>query len=178
MNALLLTLLACKGMSMDPAAGPVTAPELLSAPPVPATVEAPPAHVSKVTLDAADGPLVEQLRARGAEARAAGLTPVAYLGATWCPPCVAYQASLDDPRMVAAHQGVRVLAVDADAFLDQLDTAGLDARSIPAWRALGEDGRAKGPTITGEAWGDNTSENMAPPLGAFFAGATGGPPPG
>jgi hypothetical protein len=102
------------------------------------------------------------------EAVAAGQTPVVYVGAGWCQPCLLYKASLDDPRMKAAHEGVRILEADAD--LHDLSALGISPNGIPHWELVDAAGHSTGAVVTGGAWGDNTPENMAPVLTAFFAG--------
>lgn len=105
-----------------------------------------------------------------AEAVAAGKTPVVYVGAGWCQPCVAYKAVLDDPRMKEAHAGVRILEADMDLHYEGLSELGVNPSGIPHWEILDASGKSTGAVITGGAWGDNTPENMAPALLGFWGG--------
>ncbi len=124
-------------------------------------------HKSWQKLDK-DADVVRVAARFAAEAVAAGETPVIYVGATWCQPCLLYKKSLDDPRMKAAHEGVRVLEADAD--LHDLSALGISPNGIPHWATVDASGVSDGRAIDGGAWGDNTPENMAPALSAFFRG--------
>jgi len=104
------------------------------------------------------------------KAREAGEEPVAYLGAGWCMPCVIYKKKRDDPRMVEAHAGVRIIEVDVDAYMTDVPAAGFVTEGIPFWVKLDQEGRPD-PTrsLDGDGWKDNTVDAMAPALTAFFA---------
>lgn len=104
---------------------------------------------------------------------AAGRVPCAYLRASWCPANVKLKRSLGDPRMGEALREVAVAVFDVDAGVDELIAAGLDGRSVPVFFLLGADGKPTGANISGAAWGENTPENMGPPLGRFFDKARG-----
>jgi len=104
---------------------------------------------------------------------AAGRVPCAYLRASWCPANVKLERSLGDPRMGEALREVAVAVFDVDDGVDELIAAGLDGRSVPVFFLLGADGKPTGANISGAAWGENTPENMGPPLGRFFDKARG-----
>jgi thiol-disulfide isomerase/thioredoxin len=131
-------------------------------------VETRAAH-QQVELSPDQGPLPEQLRQAVTQARRAGLKPVAYLHASWCPPCKAIEESMGDARMAEAFAGTYVIGLDVDAWGGQLTQERFDGSTIPAYFALNGEGRPTGHPLTGAAWDDNLPENMAPPLKAFFS---------
>lgn len=102
---------------------------------------------------------------------AAGRLPCAYVRASWCPANVQLEKSLGDPRMEQALRGVAVAVFDVTSGVEDVLAAGLDARSVPVFFVLDGDGKPMEARITGAAWGENTPENMAPPLAEFFAEA-------
>ncbi len=119
------------------------------------------------------GPLAVQLTAWIARTTAAGRVPCVYLTAGWCPPSVKLEKSLTDPQMQRALREVEAATLDVDAWGEALAAAGFSARSIPVFFAVDAQGQPTGPTITGAAWGENTPDNMAPPLERFFDGLRG-----
>lgn len=101
-------------------------------------------------------------------AKAANLTPYAEVWATWCGPCKAIESSIDTPAMAKAFKGTYLIRLDGDKWADKLGNVGMSNGIIPVFYELDEAGKASKRTINGDAWGDNTPENMAPPLEAFF----------
>jgi len=130
--------------------------------------EGPDFRFDSLTVDG--GPLAVQLVAWIARANAAGRVPCVYLTAGWCPPSVKLERALTDPQMQRALREVEAATLDIDAWGDQLGAAGFSASNIPVFFAVDAQGKPTGPTITGAAWGENTPENMAPPLERFFDG--------
>lgn len=119
-------------------------------------------------IPADKGPLPALLAAWHRKAVGAGRVPCVYLSASWCPPSVRLEKSLTDPRMQQAFRDVDAATFDVDVWASQLTDAGLVAHSVPIFFIIDADGRPVGPTITGAAWGENTVDNMAPPLERFF----------
>jgi hypothetical protein len=117
------------------------------------------------------GPLREQLSAWYRRSFEAGRVPCVYLSAAWCPPSVKLERSLADPRMQRALRGLAVAVLDVDVWSDALTEAGYAANSVPVFFIVDVDGKPVGERITGAAWGENTPENMAPPLERFFDAA-------
>ena len=115
-----------------------------------------------------EGPLLPILRKESAAATQKGLTPYAYLSATWCGPCQTLKHSLGDARMVEAFKGTYLIKLDVDAWEKELQGAGLDASAIPVFIELDANGRPTGRRIDGSAWDKDTVENMAPALSTFF----------
>ncbi len=68
--------------------------------------------------------------------------------------------------MVDAFTGTYIIKADVDDWGFPPDGWNFDA--IPIFYALGPDGKPTGAKIDGNAWADNTPENMAPPLKKFF----------
>jgi len=118
--------------------------------------------------------LITILRAEVANAKKKKRTVFAYFFADWCPPCRKLRQSLDHPLMVAAFAGTHIVKLNADKWGQEAQTAGFQIVSVPAFFALNASGH---PTdrVDGDAWGDNTAENMAGPLGAFFRRHGSGP---
>lgn len=116
---------------------------------------------------------LEALADWATRALAAGRVPCVYLRASWCPPNVKIERSLGDPRMARALREVAAATLDIDTCGAQLQEAGFDGRSVPVFFLIDAQGRPTGAQITGAAWGENTPENMAPPLGRFFDGPRG-----
>lgn len=102
---------------------------------------------------------------------AARRVPCVYLRASWCPPNVKIERSLGDPQMARAFREVAAATLDIDTCGAQAQEAGFDARSVPVFFIIDAQGRPTGAKITGAAWGENTPENMAPPLERFFDAA-------
>lgn len=114
------------------------------------------------------GPLIDQLGALQRRAAAAGRVACVYLRATWCPANGKLERTLGDPQMAAALAEVEAATLDIDVWGDQLTAAGYRVTSVPAFIVIDADGKPQGAGITGAAWGDDTAENIAPPLGRFF----------
>lgn len=114
---------------------------------------------------------LEALADWATRAIAAGRVPCVYLRASWCPPNVKIERSLGDPRMARALREVAAATLDIDTCGAQLQEAGFDGRSVPVFFLIDAQGRPTGAQITGAAWGENTPENMAPPLERFFDAA-------
>lgn len=119
---------------------------------------------------AGDAKLPATLASFARDALAAGKKPYAYLHADWCGPCKAIENTrASDPHMVGAFEGTAIATVDIDAADPATMTSlGLETKSIPVFFKLAATGKPTGDRIDGGAWGDNTPENMAPPLKAFF----------
>ena len=104
-------------------------------------------------------------------AQDAELKPVAYLAASWCPPCIAIERHREDAKMKDAFKGVHVIEIDIDEWKkDELAALGMETSTIPAFFALDKNGKTTGKSIDGGAWGGNIPANMAPPLKKFFIG--------
>jgi thiol-disulfide isomerase/thioredoxin len=153
--------LACKGGSGSSASGTST------------TTAASSTDFTVVDVRPNGRSIDEVLATEAAKAKSQGLQPFAEFSATWCPPCMAIQHTLEahDAQMVEAFKGTYIIRLDADEWTTkQLQGSGMSTDVIPVFYALDDKGKANGRTIDGGAWGDNIPENMAPPLGVFFHG--------
>lgn len=128
--------------------------------------EGPDFAFSSLSVDS--GPLGPQLAAWHDRAVARGRVPCLYLTARWCPPNRAIEGSLTDPLMQKALRQTELATCDLDAWLDGLTAEGIPAKSIPAFFLLGPGGKVTGAPLTGAAWGENTPDNIAPPLESFL----------
>jgi hypothetical protein len=97
-----------------------------------------------------------------------GQAPYIQCTADWCPSCRALKRNMKDERMIAAYRGTYIILVDVDIWLDRLPSVGWYVTGIPSIYELTYEGQPTGRFITGAAWDDNTPENMAPVLDAFF----------
>ena len=114
------------------------------------------------------GSLSDILNSESHQADQLGLHPFVEFYADWCPSCQDVIHSMNDSRMIDAFEGTYIIHVNVDDWKEQINKAGFDVSAIPAWAELDTKGVPTGNVITGEAWGDNIPENMAPPLKAFF----------
>jgi thiol-disulfide isomerase/thioredoxin len=130
----------------------------------------PTADLAWHTVDPA-APVAVSLASFVKDARAAGLKPYAYLHASWCGPCKAIEKThAADAQMAEAFKGTAIAMIDIDAADPKgLSAHGLESSAIPVFFKLDDAGKPTGDKIDGGAWGDNTPDNMAPPLKAFFA---------
>lgn len=105
------------------------------------------------------GPVLAQIAARAAAARAEGYLPVVNVSARWCWPCEVIHRNLSQPPLSSALDGVALLVVDADAWAEVLPSVGLFAGRIPALYRLDAQDRPLSPPLTGD-W-DNPADAAA-----------------
>lgn len=127
---------------------------------------APPGEVIAVTP--AGGALEGQLARASAQARAQGLAPVVDLGSSWCDPCAALEAQLDEAPVRHARRGALLIRVDVDDFPGELKALGLDVPAVPALVALDERGRGTARRIDGRALEIGDPAQTARALEAFL----------
>lgn len=113
--------------------------------------------------------LAEQLTTHANLAEARGLRPFIEFGAIWCPPSRMFGEALTDGRMQAALAGVYLIRADIDEFAGDPLLAELRVYAVPAFHELDAEGRATGRSMTGDAWGADTIENMSAALAKFCA---------
>lgn len=115
------------------------------------------------------GDLQAQLSKIASDAKAQGLTPYVQFTADWCSHCKKLAASLGDPLMVNAFAGTYIVRLDYDAWGPKMKALGFKSVGVPIIFAIDKHGKPTGKTIDGGAWGEDTAQNMAPPLKQFFA---------
>jgi thiol:disulfide interchange protein len=156
----LLLLPACRGTTLP---GSNTAKSNVAHDESPA-----PDRFTVVRLASADGDLRELLKAEAQKARQLGRFPFVEFYADWCPPCNALSKNLGDARMVDAFSGTYIIRLNLDEWNTRLAGTGFQVIGIPVFFELDQDGKPTGRNITGGAWGEDSPENMAPLLKAFF----------
>lgn len=159
--ALLLALVGCGGGE-----GPAQAPPVVGAPK--AAVPVPQHGPVIVERLPQQGDLTRILQEEHAEAEGRGMIPVVQFYADWCGPCVALREAMDDPAMQAAFDGVYVVRLQVDVWTPYVADGPFDHSQIPRFHGFDAEGRPTRRMITGDAWGDDTIENMAPVLDKFF----------
>jgi hypothetical protein len=102
------------------------------------------------------------------KAKSSGLAPFLQIYADWCPACKALKRGMKDERMMEAYRGTYILLANVDIWYDQFPKVGIYVTGVPSIFELTSEGKPTGRLITGAAWGENTPENMAPPLDDFF----------
>lgn len=115
----------------------------------------------------AGSPLAEQLRLHANTAESRGLRPFFEAGAIWCPPSRLFGEALTDPRMEAALAGVYLIRADVDEFGGDPKLNELRVISVPVFFELDADGQATGRSMTGDAWGADTIDNMSAAIAKF-----------
>lgn len=86
-----------------------------------------------------------------------------------CRPCMSIAANLLDPRMQTALSQARLIRVDVNVLGQELNELGVPTTKIPGFYLLGKD-LSLTDGIDGGEWDNDTAENAAPILGAFFQG--------
>jgi thiol:disulfide interchange protein len=135
--------------------------------PAPTASAAPASAVDWVTLDKKAGELDVQLATHASQAITDGKLPVAYLGARWCGPCKAFKMQKDDPAIVEALDGVRIIELDVDQFMTGLEPAGVQVVAIPHWFVLDAQGDPVNAGMSGDKWTDLSPASMAPSLASL-----------
>ena len=135
--------------------------------PTPQHESAPAFTITRIHI--ADGDLYSQLAVESQKATALDQTPFLEFDATWCPPCVAINQSLDaeEPLTMKAFAGVYIIRADVDEW-GWGDKNKFKFNGIPVYYKLDEQGNPTGSVVDGNAWGDNIPENFAPVLDQFF----------
>jgi thiol-disulfide isomerase/thioredoxin len=116
-----------------------------------------------------DGALDDQLAAEAQKAQALNQTPFLEFDATWCPPCIAINESLQaqDSITIGAFAGAYVIRADVDEW-GWGDQNKFKFDGIPIYYKLDGQGQPTGAVVDGSAWGENIPENFAPILDEFF----------
>jgi thiol:disulfide interchange protein len=90
------------------------------------------------------GKLPQLVAAEIAKAKASGLTPFLEVGATWCGPCQALEASLHNKDMVDAFAGAYVIHLDVNEWdtQDEMAPLGIEGGGMPFVVAINPKGHA------------------------------------
>ncbi|MDD2920647.1 MAG: hypothetical protein PHQ36_00010 [Anaerolineales bacterium] len=117
----------------------------------------------------ADGALYDQLAVEAQKAKALNLTPFLEFDATWCPPCIAIEKSIqaEDEITLKAFAGTYIIRADVDEW-GWGDNNKFKFDGIPIYFKLDESGNPSGAVVDGNAWGENIPVNFAPVLDEFF----------
>lgn len=129
-----------------------------------ATDDRPPTFVA-----AGPGAAHEVVREAVRAAKADGVTPVVYVGATWCEPCTEFHHAVEAGRLDEALANVRFLEFDSDRDGTRLDAAGYSGRLIPRFVIPGIDGRATASKIEGGIKGPGAVDDIMARLGPLLS---------
>jgi thiol-disulfide isomerase/thioredoxin len=155
--------LACAGTGVSEPDVPPTPPVVDAAPDA-----SEPQNATWVEVQPGE-PLTEQLAAHAAAAAELEQIPVAYIGASWCPPCVAFKKNRDTQEIASALRGIYLIEIDADVFMGELPDAGFSIAVIPYWFRLNPQGRPADEGLTGDRWRDLTPATVGRELAEYFA---------
>ena len=103
------------------------------------------------------------------EAIKKGYKPFVYFSAAWCGPCQSIKHSMDHKLMMDAFNGTHIIELDVDDWSSELNDSPFAVYVLPVYYEVDASGQPTGRSIDGGAWGENTPDNMAPPLKNFFA---------
>lgn len=117
------------------------------------------------------GDVKEVLARATAAARADGCMLVAYVGASWCEPCVAFHHAVEGGQLDAALARTRFLEFDADVDGERLDAAGYGGRFIPRFVVPTDAGEPSAHALEGGIKGDGAVEHIMKRLGPLLARA-------
>jgi thiol-disulfide isomerase/thioredoxin len=149
-----------------------SAPQVESSPTPPAESSPEAESASAFTIariHKTDGDLYSLLAAETQKAKLLNQTPFLEFDATWCPPCIAINESLDvqDQITLNAFAGTYIIRADVDEW-GWGDKNKFKFDGIPVYYKLDESGNPTGAVVDGDAWGDNIPGNFAPVLDEFF----------
>jgi thiol-disulfide isomerase/thioredoxin len=148
-------------------AAPVKSTPLVGSTSAPATGSTAAFTITRINVQ--DGDLHTQLAREAQKAQTLNQIPFLEFDATWCPPCVAINESLDakDAITLQAFAGAYIIRADVDEW-GWGDGDKFKFDGIPVYYRLDYDGNPTGASVDGSAWGDNIPQNFAPVLDEFF----------
>jgi thiol-disulfide isomerase/thioredoxin len=106
-------------------------------------------------------------RAR-AEAASEHRRVLVYVGADWCPPCLAFHSAVEAHRLDRAFPDLTLLEFDYDLDAAHLRVAGYVSRIVPYFTVPGTDGRATGARIEGAIREAESVDEIVPRLHALL----------
>lgn len=135
----------------------------------PATATAPVSSAPGVRfVPAGPGDLVTVVAAFVRETRAAGRTPLVYVGASWCEPCQRFHDAAAAGELDTVFPGLRLLEFDLDRDRDALEKAGYASKMIPLFALPNDDGTGTGQQIEGSIKGPGAVLQIQPRLQALL----------
>ncbi|MBL8601152.1 MAG: thioredoxin [Myxococcales bacterium] len=120
---------------------------------------------------AGPGPLAPLVRAFSERARREGMTPLVYVGATWCEPCRYFHDAATRGGLDPALPPLALLELDLDRDGARIAEAGYASRMIPLFAVPGAEGRGTGLQIEGSIHGAGSPAEITPRLRALIARA-------
>lgn len=129
-----------------------------------------PAPFTVVSLDPRRGELTTQLAAAAVVAAELHQRPYVELTSRVCAACHWLDHGLGAPEVKRAFAGTYVIRIDVDRWPGRLEGTGLDSHSgpMPAFVALGDEGRPYGEWADPDDWRTDVPETAAVTLAAFF----------
>lgn len=135
----------------------------------PATATAPVSSAPGVRfVPAGPGDLVTVVAAFVRETRAAGRTPLVYVGASWCEPCGYFHRAAVAGELDAELGALSLLELDRDVDGARLDAVGYGSEMIPLFVVPGDDGRPTSARIEGSIHGPGSPAQIVPRLLAIL----------
>ena len=91
-----------------------------------------------------------------------------YLGMEGCRPCEVLENSIVEPDLSAAFENTYIVKIDVLKYLSELRKNFLQVTSAPVFAYITPEGRITNLSITGDAWEEDTIENISTALKPFF----------
>jgi len=95
-------------------------------------------------------------------------TPVVYVYSPKSSPLEEFHKLFADSLVKDAFRGVYLIEVDVNTWRPFLKQSNITVTGVPAYYAIGEDGKSIGRQIAAATWGDDTPATMSKPLKSFF----------
>lgn len=165
--AVLLLACTCSAPSLIPPSVTATYPIASVEPDEPAVQ----ADFTVVQLHPRGGNLIGKLHNEALNAAALGQRMFVEFDASWCPSCRVISQGLAEGKsaqFLAAFDGLYLIQLDTDEWGWGVPEAGFEFDAIPVFFRLDESGDPTGDWIDGGAWGEDTYENIANVMGAWF----------
>ena len=107
---------------------------------------------------------------QGKEIDKVGQTPIVYVGATWCEPCLRFKQAVKTRRLDDQLTGLHFLEFDLDRHRGGLESARYQSRMIPLFCIPNlQTGESTGRCMQGSVKGPGAIENIVPRLKELLA---------